>query len=201
MMNFGYRSKEWSWRNSLRSQSSPLYLCSLRSRMACTSNGRIEDQTRRLKLSTHGRVCFFSAINLLRSLIFVNFLASESRDGDNSWYLSDGESDSHRVPPKRKHEQAEETTYPLQSGTSSLSPEIESSATESKRYRRMKAKRQKLAKQEGNKSSADDSKLVSIQNEKPLERKDISPLDSQPQATANVLGFQPGLRTGSVSHE
>lgn len=169
--------------------------------MACTSNGRIKGRTRRLKLSTHGRVCFFSAINLLRSLIFVNFLASESRDVDNSWYLSDGESDSHRVSAKRKHEQPEETTYPLQSGTSNLSPGIELSATESKRYRRMKAKRQKLAKQEGNKSSADDSKPVSNQNEKPLERKEISPLNSQPQATANVLGFQPGLRTSSVSHK
>jgi len=169
--------------------------------MVCTSNGRIKGQTRRLKLSTHGRVCFFFGTNLLRSLIFVNFLASESRDVDNSWYLSDGESDSHRVPAKRKPEQPEETTYSLQSGTSNLSPGIEPSATESKKYRRMEAKRQKLAKQEGNKSSADDSKLVSDQKGKPLERKDISPLNSQPQATENVLGFQPGLRTGSVSYK
>ena len=65
----------------------------------------------------------------------------------------------------------------------------------------MEAKRQKLAKQEGNKSSADDSQLVPNQNEKPLEKKDISPLNSQPQATENVLAFQPGLRTGSVSYE
>jgi hypothetical protein len=65
----------------------------------------------------------------------------------------------------------------------------------------MKAKRQKVAKQQGNKSSADDAKPVSNQNGKPLERQDISPLNSQPQATESVLGFQPGLRTGSVSYE
>lgn len=134
-------------------------------------------------------------------LIFVNFLAGESRDVENSWYLSEGESDSQRVPAKRKNEQSQETIYPLQSGTSNLSPEIESSAKESKRYRRMEAKRQKLAKREGNKSSADDSKPVSDQNEKPLERKEISPLSLEPQATESVLGFQPGLQTGSVSYE
>ena len=167
--------------------------------MVCISNGRIKGQTRRLKLLTHGRVCFSSAITLLCSLIFVASLAGECRDAGNSWYLSDGESDYHQIPAKRNHEQSEETTYPLQSETPNLSPRIESSATESKKRRRMEAKRQKLANREGKKSQADDSKPVSFQNGKALE--DFSHLNSQPQASESVLEFQPGLRTRSVSHE
>ncbi|KIM48825.1 hypothetical protein M413DRAFT_21140 [Hebeloma cylindrosporum] len=123
--------------------------------------------------------------------------SSESRDVDNSWYLSDGESDDRPVPAKRRHGQSEETTYPSHSGTSNLSSGIEPSATESKRYRRMEAKRQKLAKREGNKPLADDSEPVSNQSGKPLERKDVSPLSLQSQVTESVLEFQPGLRTGS----
>jgi len=142
---------------------------------------------------------FFLPLLLLCSLIFVASLAGECRDASNSWYLSDGESDYHQIPAKRSHEQSEETTYPLQSETSNFSPRIESSATESKKYRRMEAKRQKLANREGKKSSVDDSKPVSIQTGKSSE--DISHLNSQPQATESVLEFQPGLRTTSVSHE
>ena len=171
--------------------------------MVCTSNGRTKGQTWKSKHSIHGRVCLFSATHLLPN--FVNSLADKSRDVDNLWYFSDDESANHQIPAKRKHEQSEQSTnraQSLHSGTSDLSPVIEPTAKESKRNRKMEAKRQRLAKHEqGNKSSMAESKLAPNQHGKQLDSQDIPHLHSRPQLTESIPEPQAGLRTGSVSHE
>jgi len=171
--------------------------------MVCTSNGRTKGQTWKSKHLIHGRVRLFSAIHLLSDLI--NSLVGKSRDVNNLWYLSDDESVNHQIPAKRKHEQSEPTTnlaQSLPSGTSKLSPAIETTAKESKRNRKMEAKRQRLAKREqGDKSSKAESELVPNQNGKQLDSQDIPQLHSLPQLIESIPKLQAGLRTGSVSRE
>jgi hypothetical protein len=172
--------------------------------MECTSNGRTKGQTWKSKHLIHGRVRLSSAIPFTLQLLFIS-LVGKSRNVDNSWYFSDGESANHLVPAKRKFEHSEDGTnmaQPLHSGTLNSSLAIEPTAKESRRNRKMEAKRQRLTKHEQrNKSSVAESKLVSSQNGKPSDSKDTPQLRSQPQQTESIPELQAGLRIGSVSRE